>query len=389
MTMVAYHVFETALGPCGIAWRNGRPSQPSPVVCFQLPEETVEQTSLRLAQRSQGEPARRPPADIAALVRRVQRHLQGDSQDFRDVPLDHSAAPPFHRRVYQAARRIASGQTRTYGQLAAAAGQPGAARAVGQALGKNPIALLVPCHRIVAAGGKPGGFSAHGRLTTKARLLAAEGAALVPTVTLRNTADVRRATARLRRADAQLAPHLDGRLTFTPQRTQSPYATLFEAVVHQQLSPKAAQTILGRVIAAAGTRGVPQPKRLVELSDAALRGAGLSRSKATALRDLAAKTLAGAVPTAQRIATLSDEEIIRRLTTIYGIGRWTVEMLLIFHLGRSDVWPVDDYALRRSLAEVYALPAVPTAKAAQAYGDAWRPYRTVASLHLWRRLNNT
>ena len=105
------------------------------------------------------------------------KHFRGDVQDFRDVALDLDGAAPFARQVYEAARRIPAGQTRTYGEVAQAVGRPAAARAVGQALGKNPVALIIPCHRILAAGGKPGGFSTHGGLATKAWMLAVEGAA--------------------------------------------------------------------------------------------------------------------------------------------------------------------------------------------------------------------
>ena len=119
-----------------------------------------------------------PPAPIAALIERIQKHLEGEVQDFRDVPLDLDGAGPFARRVYEAARKIPPGDTKSYGELAKAVNRPRAARAVGQALGKNPIAVLIPCHRILGAGGKPGGFSAHGGRATKARLLAAEGRTL-------------------------------------------------------------------------------------------------------------------------------------------------------------------------------------------------------------------
>ena len=386
MPPAAYCIFETPLGPCGIAWRDAGVG--TRIINFQLPEATAAETALRLAQRSQGLEVTSPPSPVAAIIKRVRRHLGGEPQDFSDVRLDLAPSPPFFRKVYEAARKIPAGQTRSYGQLAAAARQHGAARAVGQAMGKNPIPLFVPCHRVLAAGGRPGGFSAHGKLTTKARLLEAEGASLGTPAVLRNSGAVGRAARRLQAIDPTLAPHLAAKLDFAPRSAQSPYETLLEAVVHQQLSPKAAQTILGRVIAAAGGKRVPPPKLLLRLPDSKLRAAGLSRSKVASIKDLAAKTLDGQVPNAKEIVELGDGEIVRRLTSIYGIGKWTAEMLLIFHLGRRDVWPVDDYALRRSLAEVYGLAETPSAKAVQPLGDAWRPYRSVVALHLWRRLNN-
>lgn len=390
MAAIRYCVFETALGPCGIAWHDtGAPGVTHPIAYFQLPEATAAETAMRLAQRSQGREARTPPRPVAAIIKRVQRHLNGKVEDFSDVPLALDDVPSFFRQVYEAARKIPAGQTRSYGEVAEAARRPGAARAVGQALGKNPVALIVPCHRVLAAGGRPGGFSAHGQLTTKARLLEAEGASLGPAVTLKSPADVRRAARRLQAMDPALAPHLEAPLDFRPKRAQSPYASLFKAVVHQQLSLKAAQTILGRVIVAAGGKNIPPPQCLLQLSEKTLRGAGLSQNKANALRDLAKKTISGEVPTAREIVTLGNGEIVRRLTSIYGVGKWTVEMLLIFQLGRADVWPVDDYAVRRSLGEVLGLTEIPTAKQAQIAGDRWRPYRSVVALHLWRRLNNS
>jgi 3-methyladenine DNA glycosylase/8-oxoguanine DNA glycosylase len=114
-----------------------------------------------------------------------------------------------------------------------------------------------------------------------------------------------------------------------------------------------------------------------------LIGAGLSRSKTRAVKDIAAKTVNGIVPSLQEIMSLGNEDIVKRLTSIYGVGRWTVEMMLIFNLGRMDVLPVDDFALRKSIADVYGMKNVPTPKQVNALGEAWRPYRTVASLYLW------
>jgi O-6-methylguanine DNA methyltransferase len=181
MKRLAYHLFETPLGWCGIAWTDGRGGRSSPAVAlFQLPEATPKETEWRIARRSGALQPSAPPPAIVEVIERVCKHFRGDVQDFRDVVIDLDGAAPFARQVYEAARRIPAGQTRTYGEVAASAGRPGAARAVGQALGKNPVALIIPCHRILAAGGKAGGFSAHGGLTTKARMLALEGAAFGP-----------------------------------------------------------------------------------------------------------------------------------------------------------------------------------------------------------------
>jgi methylated-DNA-[protein]-cysteine S-methyltransferase len=170
----AYCLFETPLGSCAIAWSEGENSSAA-VTFLQLPEATTKRTEARIARHAGTCAASAPPRQIAAVIQRVSRHLQGDVQDFRDVAVDLDGAGPFARQVYEAARLIPAGQTTTYGELARAVSRPAAARAVGQALGRNPVALIIPCHRVLAAGGRPGGFSAHGGLTTKARLLALEG----------------------------------------------------------------------------------------------------------------------------------------------------------------------------------------------------------------------
>ncbi len=181
MKRIGYCTFETSLGVCGIAWAEAADAALPPAVThFQLPEATAAHTEARLVRTCGASGPAAPPPPIAALIRRVGRHLQGEAQDFTDVALALDGVGPFARRVYAAARRIPPGQTRTYGELARAVGRPAAARAVGQALGRNPIALLVPCHRVVAASGRPGGFSAHGGWATKARLLALEGARVPP-----------------------------------------------------------------------------------------------------------------------------------------------------------------------------------------------------------------
>jgi len=179
MAEIAYCIFETAIGACGIAWRepeDGGDSSAVVVTGFQLPEATRQKTEVRMARQAGAEAARVPPAAIANLIERVQRHLGGELTDFADVPVDMGGCEPFSLAVYAAARHIPTGQSRTYGALARILGQPGAAQAVGQALGNNPIPLIVPCHRIVAADGKGGGFSAHGGLKAKERLLVIEGA---------------------------------------------------------------------------------------------------------------------------------------------------------------------------------------------------------------------
>jgi len=183
MKQIAYCLFETPLGSCGIAWTESGDTRANnltgpAVIRFQLPEATAKATESRIASHSGARGPSAPPPRIAEVIHKVRKHLEGEVQDLRKIPLDLDGVGSFARKVYEAARKIPVGETMTYGQLAKALGRPKAARAVGQALGRNPIALIVPCHRVQAAGGKPGGFSAHGGRTTKARMLAMEGVAL-------------------------------------------------------------------------------------------------------------------------------------------------------------------------------------------------------------------
>lgn len=196
-------------------------------------------------------------------------------------------------------------------------------------------------------------------MTTKARLLAIEGATLGPPATIKSKKDLLHAAALLKKQDPRLARCLAEPIEFRLRPDHSPYATLIEAVVHQQLSPKAASTILGRVTDLYPSSTIPDPDELLKTADEPLRKAGLSKAKIKALKDIAARTLDGTVPSSKEIVSLSNEEIIKRLTAIYGVGQWTVEMMLIFNLGRLDVFPVDDYSLRKSISEVLRMKEVP------------------------------
>ena len=168
--VTSFAVFDSPIGPCAVAWSARG------VVRFLLPEATAAATEERMRALIPDAVAATPRGWVAALVTRVRRHLSGVPDDFADVPLDTEPLAPFFAQVYEALRRVPSGATTTYGALGRKiSGSTGAARAVGIAMAKNPFALLVPCHRVVGSDGKLHGFSAHGGLTTKAKLLAIEG----------------------------------------------------------------------------------------------------------------------------------------------------------------------------------------------------------------------
>ncbi len=170
--MIAYTLFDTAIGSCGIAWNERG------VVAFQLPERSSSSTRRRLTARCNGAVEAPAPPFIQRTIDAVVALLRGQRTDLAFVPLDMGGVPEFHQRVYEIARTIPPGATMTYGEIAAQLGDAGSARAVGRALGRNPIPVIVPCHRVLAAGGRSGGFSAPGGTATKLNLLAIEGAQL-------------------------------------------------------------------------------------------------------------------------------------------------------------------------------------------------------------------
>lgn len=177
-----------------------------------------------------------------------------------------------------------------------------------------------------------------------------------------------------------------GSCRLSPVNHRSPFQALVQAVTHQQLNGTAAGTILRRVRALYPHRRFPKPEDLLATPDEQLRGAGLSRAKTASVKDIATKTIEGVVPTSRAIKKMSDAEIVDRLTTVRGVGPWTVEMLLMFTLGRLDVLPVTDYGVRCGFARVYGLNELPSPRTLLAHGERWRPFRSVASWYLWRAL---
>jgi DNA-3-methyladenine glycosylase II len=175
-----------------------------------------------------------------------------------------------------------------------------------------------------------------------------------------------------------------GPCTLEPEPRRTPFESLVRAVAHQQLHGRAAETILGRFLARFPGRRFPKPSDLEDITDAELRGFGFSASKTAALRDIAAKALDGTIPTSRGIRGLPDEEIIARLSACRGVGRWTVEMLLIFKLGRPDVLPIDDFGVREGFRVTYGHETQPRPRELLAFGERWRPFRTTAAWYLWR-----
>jgi DNA-3-methyladenine glycosylase II len=163
-----------------------------------------------------------------------------------------------------------------------------------------------------------------------------------------------------------------------------PYEALVRAITHQQLHGRAARTILGRFVALYPGTAFPEPEMVLATEDSVLRSCGLSGSKIAAIRDIAAHALSGTIPSLTDAAGLEDAALIERLTVIRGVGRWTVEMLLIYTLGRPDVLPVDDFGVREGWRLIQALDAQPRPKTLATLGEAWAPYRSTAAWYLWR-----
>jgi O-6-methylguanine DNA methyltransferase len=388
---VIFSLIRTKLGFVALAW-SGRGLC---LVTFPHPSAELSLRALERMAADRGWSVERARGARPDWVVRLEKKLRTEHSDSasepalredESFPVDFAGVPEFHRKVYQEAMKIPRGKTQSYSALAAGAGSPRAARAVGQAMAKNPMPLVIPCHRVLAAGGKLGGFTAPGGLASKSQLLALEGADTGPRVFPRGF-DANDALAELSRRDPKLGRLIQrvGPFRLKIDRSGSPYEWLLRSIIYQQLNGRAAATIHARVRALFGGRD-PSPEELLAKSEALLSGAGLSRNKLAALKDLARFASEGRVPDRKRAQRMTDEELIESLICIRGVGRWTVEMLLIFGLGRCDVLAVDDFALKKSAMLLHGLDAMPDRNALRVLGERWKPWRTIASWYLWRAL---
>lgn len=182
-----------------------------------------------------------------------------------------------------------------------------------------------------------------------------------------------------------------GKFTHTPNADHTPFHALARAIAHQQLNGTAAESIFGRFVALYPNDGqaaaLLEAELVLATPDEKLRAVGLSFAKIASIKDLATKTIEGTVPPYEILHTLADDEIIERLTQVRGIGRWTVEMLLMFRLGRPDILPVDDFGVRNGFRLAYGLRGMPTTRALAEYGARWAPFRSVAAWYLWRAVD--
>jgi DNA-3-methyladenine glycosylase II len=193
-----------------------------------------------------------------------------------------------------------------------------------------------------------------------------------------------RAVKHLRSRDPHLAEWIAriGIIKMPPRRSPDPYLALLETIAYQQLAGSAAKKIWDRVVDLFDEEG-PRPEKLIALSEEQLRAAGLSRAKAVSMRAIATHTMSGLIPDAAGMKRMSDEDIFANLTQVRGVGRWTVEMLLMFTLRRPDIMPATDYGVRKGFQLLYRKRKLPTPKQLLKRADIWRPYRTAAALYLW------
>ena len=382
MKQPGFSLFDSPIGHCGMAWGDDG------IRAVQLPELTPNQTRARLTERCPELTECEPRGAMKKARDAIVGLLGGRAPDLSKFPLELAGTTDFSQQVYAETRKIARGTTLTYGELAQKIGNPRSVRAVGRALGANPIPIIVPCHRVLAASAGGGGFSAPGGLTTKACLLRIEGLHELKIAGF--DYDPLTAATYLHAADQRLARIIDkvGPPKFELRQTSSVFVALTRAIVYQQLSGKAAATILSRVcdLFPRGEAGL-SAQSLIVIAHADLRAAGLSENKARALRDLAERTLTGEVPSLRQLKRMDDDAIVDALTAVRGIGRWTVEMLLMFRLGRGDVMAVDDLGLRQGHAIIMGRKDETARKQLAAYAERWRPYRSVASWYLWRAVD--
>ncbi len=197
------------------------------------------------------------------------------------------------------------------------------------------------------------------------------------------------AIAHLSKADKRLAALMSKSAEFklVIEEAQTPYESLLRAIVFQSISTKAARAIFARIQALGANGRCPTPHEILRVRKQKLRKLGLSNAKAAAMHDLARKTIEGVVPTLEEAHKMSDQEIVDRLITVRGIGAWTVEMFLIFRLGRPDVLPIHDYGVQKGFALTYRKKTIPKPRELAAFGERWRPYRTVASWYMWRAVD--
>ena len=326
----------------------------------------------------------RVTSDVANdLVARLVAHLAGDPQDFSQVRVDLEWAGSFAADVYEQLRKVPAGVTVTYGELAARAGRPGAARAVARAMATNRVPIVIPCHRVLGTGVKLTGFSGADGIKTKCQMLVAEGAA-IPVLpsdgplfdSLFEPYALAAGVSHLVRSDRLFRRlHEAVGVSMLPQQFPgNPFAALMESVCYQQLAGAAAATIFRRVKRVVGEN--PTPESVLDAGLTGLRVAGMSASKARTALALADFFAGGTPP--------NEDELL----TIKGIGPWTVQMFSLFHLGLPDVFPSTDLGIRKAVTALTGAGKLLSADRVETVGRRWKSYRSIATWYLWKSIGN-
>lgn len=380
----SHTLFKTASGYCAIIFRHKK-------VCgLFLAEQNKTELKRCIAHKFPEATNTANKSYSQKPVEKIIQYFAGQQPSLTNIRLDLSGCPPFHQKVYEVLQKTQPGTTISYKSLADLCDKPKAARAVGQAMAANPIPLLVPCHRVVKANGELGSFSAGTGIKLKAKMLKLEGVSLVNSEkalalppTLKGV-DLSLAAQTLARQDPDFKPIV--KLFPMPglkvDEISSAFQALLESIVYQQLTGKAAATIYGRL--ASLFSGNITPMDIIRASDDELRSAGLSGAKVLAMRDLAQYTAQNRLPTLEQLERMPNEEIIARLSRLRGIGRWTIEMILIFKLGRADIMARNDYGLQKGLAILRGTDKLPTPKELMCQSHKWKPFCSIASWYLWR-----
>lgn len=372
-------LFSTGIGLCGIAWSNDE------ILATQLPERTPAATARRLHRLSGSDPAVRieVPAVAREAIDRIRAVIAGRRDDLRTIPISSEAVDPFAVQVRELTRNIPVGQVSTYGDLARRAGRPHGARAVGAVMGSNTLPLIVPCHRVVAASGRVGGFSAAAGPELKLRLLHTERLAADPATSTFDTAVAERG---LREADPELAAVIDavGRADLRPRTATTVFGDLVEAVVHEQVSPEVGATLHARLCATMpDPLEGPTPPGVLQRSDGQLAELGLSGPNVTALRSLTEAAYNGRLPGDAAIGGLGDDEAVSVLMGISGISRPTAQRLLICRLHRPDVLCEGDRTLRAVMHRTHRSSLAEPGVTIRTIAERWRPHRSLACWYLW------
>ena len=376
---VKFSFFDSLIGQCALVWdkegilRNvlplDSPSLTKSAVLAKFPEAIPTELNKEMKR----------------VVSKIQLAISGEEADLDFVQVNASNWSSFNKKVYGCAKNIPIGSTTTYGLLAKSMGHPKAFRAVGTALGKNPVPIIVPCHRILGGDGGLRGFSAANGVVTKQMLLRLEGCKGFPYFL---DYDPLESSKFLAHADPKLAKliKLIGPPCISPPRKAQIFESLAKAIISQQLSVKAAQSIYRRVIEGFGlNNGKLDIDRIFRARSQKLRACGLSQNKVQYLKELSRQVRDKCLPSVEELRSMSDIEVVDSLTKIRGIGKWTAEMILIFQLGRSDVLAVDDLALRKGHAVLLGKRNHESRRdELLTYASRWKPYRSAACWYLWR-----